>query len=214
MHLCDSLCGDSSVRSRTRTARHGRPAMPVDAVSEQACRAPVRGHCQGSAPIGRVLNRRLAYVQTWVCGFSGCEREVANQVVRIRQYVVRLGGRVTVDCVVHPCTNARLVRVANVRACNREARTTMAARVGRRDSESARVLSGHIEKREASITIVEKRMSPPDSGSWYVLRTSYYCLSSPRFSPNPRHFRSAGRLACDRGRPSSIPRDVGQRRTV
>jgi len=46
-------------------------------------------------------------------------------------------------------------------ACELEAQMTMAARVGLVDGEAARVLREHTEKLKASITNLEKRMSPP-----------------------------------------------------
>jgi len=34
-----------------------------------------------------------------------------------------------------------------------------------------------------SIVNLEKRLSPHDSGSYYAIRTTYYCLLPRRFSP-------------------------------
>jgi four helix bundle protein len=56
---------------------------------------------------------------------------------------------------------ARFLRIARGSACELEAQATMAARVGLIDGKQARVLREHIEKLKASITNLEKRMSPP-----------------------------------------------------
>ncbi len=56
---------------------------------------------------------------------------------------------------------ARFLRIARGSACELEAQATMAARVGFLDGESARVLREHTEKLKASITNLEKRISPP-----------------------------------------------------
>ena len=56
---------------------------------------------------------------------------------------------------------ARSLCIARGSACELEAQATMAARVGVGDEGSARVLREHLEKLKASITNLEKRMSPP-----------------------------------------------------
>jgi len=55
---------------------------------------------------------------------------------------------------------ARFLRIARGSACELEAQATMAARVGLVDGESARVLREHCEQLKASITNLEKRISP------------------------------------------------------
>ncbi len=59
---------------------------------------------------------------------------------------------------------ARFLRIARGSVCELDAQATMAARVGVVDGESARVLREHLEKLKASLTNLEKRMSPPDRG--------------------------------------------------
>lgn len=56
---------------------------------------------------------------------------------------------------------ARFLRIARGSVCELEAQATMAARVGLVDGESARFLREHCEKLKASITNLEKRISPP-----------------------------------------------------
>jgi len=56
---------------------------------------------------------------------------------------------------------ARFLRIARGSACELEAQTTMAARLGLVDGESARVLREHLERLKASITNLEKTISPP-----------------------------------------------------
>ncbi|MEA3502731.1 MAG: four helix bundle protein [Actinomycetota bacterium] len=56
---------------------------------------------------------------------------------------------------------ARFLRIALGSACELEAQTTIAAGVGLVDGESARVLREHLERLKASITNLEKTISPP-----------------------------------------------------
>ena len=56
---------------------------------------------------------------------------------------------------------ARFLRVARGSACELEAQAAMAARVGLRDGDSARVLREHLEKPKSVTHNLEKRMSLP-----------------------------------------------------
>ena len=55
---------------------------------------------------------------------------------------------------------ARFLRIARGSACELEAQATMAAKLGLIEGKPAQVLRGHIEKLKASITNLEKRISP------------------------------------------------------
>jgi len=55
---------------------------------------------------------------------------------------------------------ARFLRIARGSACELEAQVTMAAMIGCADAESARVLREHLEKLKASLTNLERRISP------------------------------------------------------
>jgi len=56
---------------------------------------------------------------------------------------------------------ARFLRISRGSACELEAQATLATEVGLVDGESARMLREHLEKLKASITNLEKRISPP-----------------------------------------------------
>ncbi len=55
---------------------------------------------------------------------------------------------------------ARFLRIARGSACELEAQATLATRVALVDGEPVRVLREHLEKLKASITNLEKRVSP------------------------------------------------------